>query len=258
MRLFLLLAASAVLSGCAVADKVASVGRPPRFSKPTEVPAPLIERSIASSGIAAGAPAPEPQRPLPPASEPPAPSASLFRPGMAGLFSDQRARQRGDILTIRINVADRAAFDSRSERSRSGGESASLASLLGIDKLIDRVLPGKQSSGSGVSADSTSDWSGSGRTQRSETINLTLAAVVTEALPNGNLLIRGRQEMRVNNELRELVVTGLIRPQDIARDNSIRHSQIAEARVSYGGRGQITDAQQARWGQQIYDALFPF
>lgn len=253
MRLLILLAAGAAVSGCAVADKVASVGRPPRFSKPTEVPAPVVERSIASSGLAA--PAAPPQEPPAP---PPSSSASLYRPGMAGLFSDQRARQRGDILTVRINVADRAAMDSTSQRSRSGGESASLASLLGIDKLIDQVLPGKQSSGSGVSAGSTSDWSGSGKTQRSETINLTLSAVVTEVLPNGNLLIRGRQEMRVNNELRELVVTGLIRPQDIARDNSIRHSQIAEARVSYGGRGQITDAQQARWGQQIYDALFPF
>ena len=227
LRTPILIAATAALSACAVAERVANVGKPPRFSRPTEVPAPLVERSIASPGGPAA----------------PAPSASLFRPGAANLFADQRARQRGDILTIRINVSDRAAFDNSSERSRAGGESASVASLLGIDKLIDAVVPGKAKSGGGVSADSDSRSTGSGRTQRAETINLTLAAIVTEVLPNGNLLIRGRQEMRVTNELRELVVTGIIRPQDIERDNSIRHSQIAEARVSYGGRGQITDAQ---------------
>ena len=87
---------------------------------------------------------------------------------------------------------------------------------------------------------------------------MTLSAIVTDVMPNGNLVVRGRQEMRVNYELRELVVTGIVRPQDVSRDNSVPHSKIAEARISYGGRGQISDAQQARWGQQIYDALFPF
>ena len=256
MRWLHLIAASAALSGCAVADKVATVGRAPRFSTPAEVPAPSIEQSIASPGLAGESvpPSGSPAQTGSAATE----TASLFRSGAANLFSDQRARQKGDILTIRINVADRAALDNSSERGRKGGENAGVASLLGIDRLIDRVLPGKQSSGNGVSADSVSRSSGSGKIERSETIKLTLSAIVTEVLPNGNLLVRGRQEIRVNNELRELVVTGLIRPQDIARDNSIRHTQIAEARVSYGGRGQITDAQQARWGQQIFDALFPF
>jgi flagellar L-ring protein precursor FlgH len=156
-----------------------------------------------------------------------------------------------------VQVSDKAALDNATSRSRTGNESAGIAGLLGIDKLIDRVLPGKSSSAT-VSGNSDPGSQGSGTIARAETINLTLAAVVTEVLPNGNLSIRGRQEMRVNNELRELVITGLIRPQDIARDNSIRHTQIAEARVLYGGRGQLTSAQQARRGQQIYDALFPF
>jgi flagellar L-ring protein precursor FlgH len=185
------------------------------------------------------------------------PTASLFRPGAAGLFRDNRAYHKGDILTIRVAVNDSASLSNATNRTRSGSESASLASLLGLDKLIDRVLPGDTPSAS-VGGNSKSGSTGSGSINRAESIKLTLAAVVTDVAPNGNLLIRGRQEMRVNNELRELVITGLVRPQDIARDNSVTHTQIAETRVLYGGRGQLTSAQQARWGQQIYDALFPF
>ena len=237
-----LLLAVATLGACSTVDRLASVGKPPRFSKPADVPAPYVEPSIATSTT------PAPTMPQ---------SASLYRAGAAGLFQDQRARTRGDILTVRIAVNDRAAIDNATERSRKGSESASLASLLGVDKLIDRVLPGKQDASS-IGADSGSKSSGSGKSVRSEAINLTFSAIVTDVLPNGNLAIRGRQEMRVNYELRELVITGLIRPQDIAPDNSIRHTQIAEARVLYGGRGHLTQAQQARYGQQIYDALFPF
>lgn len=253
----LIVASACLLGGCGVADRVANVGKAPRFSKPTEVPAPLIERSVASSGSA------DPRTPEATSTYTPQPiketrSASLFRPGAASLFRDNRAYQRGDILTVRVNVADRASFDNATSRSRTGLENAGIAGLLGLDKLIDRILPGKAESGSGVSGNSKSINSGQGNTARNETINLTLAGLVTEVLPNGNLAIRARQEMRVNYELRELVVTGIIRPQDIARDNSVRHTQIAEARVSYGGRGHLTDAQQARYGQQIYDLLFPF
>ncbi|URD62417.1 flagellar basal body L-ring protein FlgH [Sphingomonas sp. KRR8] len=256
MRRIGLLIACAALGGCGVAGTIASVGRPPRFSKPTEVPAPAIEPSLASSGRSdRAAPAPAP----PPVAEQTAPlqTASLFRPGAAGLFRDNRAYAKGDILTIKVQTTDKAAMDNANTRNRTGSETAGIAGLLGLDKLIDKVLPGKNSSGS-VTGSSKSGSQGSGTIARSETINLTLAAVVTDVLPNGNLMIRGRQEMRVDNELRELVITGLIRPQDITRDNSIKHTQIAEARVLYGGRGQLTSAQQARWGQQIYDALFPF
>jgi len=255
VRRLMLLAGCAALGGCAVANAVGNVGRPPRFSKPTEVPAPAVEQSLASSGRSDQVPAsPRPALAVPSA---PVQSASLFRPGAAGLFRDNRAFARGDILTIRVQTTDKAALDNATTRNRTGKETAGIAGLLGLDRLIDKVIPGKTGSAS-VSGNSDSGNKGSGTIARSETINLTLAAVVTDVLPNGNLLIRGRQEMRVDNELRELVITGLIRPQDIARDNSIRHTQIAEARVLYGGRGQLTSAQQARWGQQIYDALFPF
>ncbi len=247
------------LSACGAAGRLEAVGRAPRFSVPEQVYVPVEERSLANANTGVGG-----RRPasVGAAVQPPvqvqASSASLFRAGAADLFRDQRAHQLGDILTIRINVQDRAVVDNTTTRSRTGSENASLANLLGIESLLDRILPGSPNAASLVNAGSESETVGAGNTSRSETINLTMSAVVTQVLPNGNLLIRGRQEMRVNNELRELIVTGMIRPQDVARDNSVRHSQIAEARVSYGGRGQLTDVQQARWGQQIYDALFPF
>jgi flagellar L-ring protein precursor FlgH len=255
-KLIPLLLFAPALASCGAAGRLAAVGKPPKMTAPDDMPAPPWERSIASSGTERPRAAePAPASPTAPA---PAASASLFRAGAGSLFRDQRASQAGDILTIRINVQDRASVDNSTERSRSGSEKAGLASLLGVEKLIQDVLPGKPDMGSLVDGQSTSRSAGAGNTSRSETINLTMSAVVTSVLPNGNLVIRGRQEIRVNYELRELILTGMIRPQDIARDNSIRHTQIAEARISYGGRGQLTDVQQARWAQQIYDALFPF
>jgi flagellar L-ring protein precursor FlgH len=243
-----------LVSACGVAGRLSNVGRAPRFTPEQEVKTASVERSIARPDIIdatdlARAPGPQPV---------PAPTASLFRAGAGGLFRDQRAAATGDIVTIRIDVRDKASVGNSTDRSRSGSENAGLGALLGLENPLGKLLPGNGSTDKLVDAKSQSLSSGSGKTERSETINMTMAAVVTGVMPNGNLVVRGRQEIRVNFELRELVVSGIIRPQDIARDNSIRHSQIAEARISYGGRGQLTDVQQARWAQQIYDALFPF
>lgn len=259
-KLVPLLLLAPALASCGSVGRLSAVGKPPRMTAPDAVPAPPWERSIASSGLGDrqghGDPLDAPARA--PQAAPPVASASLFRSGAGSLFRDQRASQTGDILTIRINVQDRAILDNQTQRTRSGSENAGLASLLGLESLLQDILPGRPDTGNLVEADSLSRSTGQGNTSRSETINLTMSAVVTNVLPNGNLVVRGRQEMRVNFELRELILTGIIRPQDVARDNSIRHTQIAEARISYGGRGQLTDAQQARWAQQIYDALFPF
>ncbi|MET1754374.1 flagellar basal body L-ring protein FlgH [Novosphingobium sp. RD2P27] len=243
-----------LVSGCGAAGRLSNVGKAPAFSPQAEVQTAILERSIARPDIvdplSTRSPVGQPQQ---------APAtASLFRSGAGGLFRDQRASVTGDIVTIRIDVRDRASVDNTTSRSRTSSENAGLTSLFGLERPLSKLLPGNPDTGSLVDAGSTSKTSGAGSTERSETINMTMAAVVTDVLPNGNLVIRGRQEMRVNFELRELIVSGIVRPQDIARDNSIRHSQIAEARISYGGRGQLTDVQQARWAQQIYDALFPF
>jgi flagellar L-ring protein precursor FlgH len=249
-------ALASLLAGCGTMGRLSNVGRAPKMSQAETPVAPRIEPSLgyqaaahrgtSSTGVSAS-----------PVETAPG-GASLFRTGAGAFFRDQRASRVGDIVTIKINIADRAVVDNSTTRTRTGSEKSGIAALLGLESKIGKILPGNPDPSALVDTSSNSSAAGAGNTARSEQISMTMAATVVDVLPNGNLLVRGRQEVRVNFELRELVVTGVIRPEDIARDNSILHSQIAEARISYGGRGQLTDAQQARWGQQIYDALFPF
>ena len=246
---------AATLSGCGAVGHLKAVGKAPKLSPADEIAAPAIESSLGFQGAAYRAGSAAAGIVAPP---PPPPSPSLFRTGSGAFFRDQRAGRVGDILTVKINIADKAAVDNTTTRSRTGTEKSGVSALLGLQAPLAKLLPGAVDPSKLVDTNSTSASNGAGNTSRSETINMTIAATVVGVMPNGNLLIRGKQEVRVNFELRELVVSGMVRPEDIARDNSIRHSQIAEARISYGGRGQLTDAQQARWGQQIYDALFPF
>lgn len=247
-KLILIVSAATMLSGCGAVGRLKMVGKAPALTPIEAIDAPEIETSLALPADRAG-------RTSPAAAAVQQPTASLFRTGAGGLFRDQRAHQQGDILTVRINIADKADFGNNTSRTRGGTESGGVGNLLGIAPVA-KVL------GAGAAkvfdTNSASKYAGGGTMTRSETINMTMAAIVTQVLPNGNLMIRGRQEVRVNFEMRELILTGIIRPQDVARDNSIEHSKIAEARVIYGGKGQLTEAQQARWGQQIYDALFPF
>lgn len=257
-KIILAVTAATLVSGCGAVDRLGRIGKAPKMTAPEEMAMPGGERSLGTPGLrSSDAVAAVTGAPAAPGAAPaaaPAASASLFRAGAGAFFSDQRAARMGDILTIKINIADKAEVGNNTSRVRTGSESASIASLLGLEKLLPKSL----NPANLASTDSKSQSGGGGNISRSETINMTMSAIVTNVFPNGNLGIRGRQEVRVNNELRELVVSGVVRPQDIGRDNSVRHSQIAEARISYGGRGQLSDAQQARWGQQIYDALFPF
>jgi flagellar L-ring protein FlgH len=249
-KIILAVALTATLSGCGAVGRLKAVGKAPKLSEIQPVEAPEIEPSLAMPSERIGRPAGTAA-----AAQTQGGNASLFRTGAGALFRDQRANKLGDILTIKINIADKADLGNNTSRTRGGSESGGLGGLLGISPV--KKLLGADANAA-LETNSGSKYAGGGTTARSETINMTMAAIVTQVLPNGNLMIKGRQEVRVNFEMRELIITGLIRPEDIARDNSIRHSQIAEARVIYGGKGQLTDAQQARWGQQIYDALFPF
>ena len=157
-----------------------------------------------------------------------------------------------------IDIDDEAELENESERSRTSSENAGLDSILGYEQNLLNILPEGVLAGDLVDADSSSRSTGSGSTEREEEVRMKLAATVTQILPNGNMLIQGRQEVRVNFEKRVLELAGVIRPEDILTDNTISYDKIAEARISYGGKGQITDVQQPRYGQQAYDILFPF
>ena len=133
-----------------------------------------------------------------------------------------------------------------------------MPSLFGIPQRLDANAPAGASSASLVSASSSSTFSGNGSVARNENVTLRLAVTIVEELPNGVLRIEGQQEVRVNNELRQLLISGYVRPDDISRQNEITYDKIAQAQISYGGRGLLTDAQQPRYGQQLVDQLVPF
>lgn len=185
-------------------------------------------------------------------------SASLWTSGRASLLGDRRAGQRGDILTVVIEIDDSAEFSNSSERERTGSEELGVPNLFGLPQRIDGLLTAGGSLSEAVEFDSTSRSAGEGSVRRNESLTLRVAATVTEVLQNGVLRIEGSQEVRVNNEIRELLVTGYVRPEDISRQNSIEYDRIAAARISYGGRGLITDVQRPRYGQEVVDTILPF
>lgn len=181
---------------------------------------------------------------------------SLWPGNKESIFNDQRAKTAGDVLTVNIQIDDKATLDNKSKRSRSG----KLKSSIGMD-FETSSTPGKsfETNGSGNGrTESNSTFDGNGSTARSEKIKLAIAAVITKVLPNGNYVISGSQEVRVNFELRVLSIAGIVRAEDISQDNSISYEKIAEARISYGGRGRLTEVQQPGFGQQIWDAINPF
>lgn len=183
---------------------------------------------------------------------------SLWRPGSRAFLKDQRASEVGDILTVVIEIEDDASITASTNRTRTAGEDSSMTSLLGYQGSLAAILPAAVDPLNLIDLASNSSSTGAGSVARDETINLRIAALVTQVLPNGNLVIAGRQEVRVNYEIRQLQIVGIIRPEDITSANIINYDQVAEARISYGGRGQVSDVQQPRYGQQIYDIIWPF
>ncbi|MBF0560800.1 MAG: flagellar basal body L-ring protein FlgH [Alphaproteobacteria bacterium] len=245
-RLIAFLLATTALGGCNALERLSEVGSEPTLSA-VEDPTQKHEYKKVSM-------------PMPnPVLAQPSPN-SLWRPGARAFFKDQRAGEIGDILTVIVDITnDQAQLANTSTRARGPNtETAGMPNILGFESKLNKILPNAVNPANLVDLTSASASTGTGSINRSEVIKLRLAAVITQVLPNGNFVVAGRQEIRVNYEMRELTVTGVIRSQDIASDNSINWDKIAEARISYGGRGTVSDVQQARYGQQIFDIIFPF
>lgn len=232
------------LGGCNVLSRLASVGAEPPM---TTIQNPTVSPAYRPVSMPMPMPKSEHRQ-----------SNSLWRAGSRAFFKDQRAVDVGDILTVLIQIEDKAKLANKSTRSRANTEDASLNALLGYETSLSRVLPETINPGNLLDIDSTMSNTGNGTIDRDETIQFKVAAVITQVLPNGNLVLHGRQEVRVNFEMRELQIAGIIRPADITAENTISYEKVAEARVSYGGRGQIMDVQQPRYGQQVLDIIFPF
>jgi flagellar L-ring protein precursor FlgH len=244
MAAMIALALALPASGCANLDRLEEVGKPPRLSRianpvhqpgyrPVSLPMPRAEKARHNPN-------------------------SLWRSGSRSFFKDQRARKVGDILTVLVEITDRAKIDNQTKSNRVTSRNIGIDHLGGVETLAKKLLPGGADMSNLVGVNSTSDSAGSGSVNRSERLTTKIAAIITQKLPNGNFVIEGRQEVRVNNEVREMLVAGIVRPEDITASNLIHISKIAEARISYGGRGQISAAQRPPVGHQVLDVIMPF
>jgi flagellar L-ring protein precursor FlgH len=232
------------LTACGTLGRLSEIGRPPAISAiadPTKDPK---WRPVSM--------------PMPHAEPTPTVPASLWRTGSRAFFKDQRAAQVGDIVTVVVNTTDTANVANASSEVQNGSETMGVPNLFGLEAALPKLFGKAVNASNLVSTTSAGSATGTGSIKRNETVTLRLAGTITQVLPNGNLVVAARQEMRVNNELRELQVSGIIRPQDIASDNTVSHDRMAEARISYGGRGQLTTIQTPRYGQQMMDVLLPF
>ncbi len=235
-----------LLGGCAsTMDKIEAVGKPPAHSPVAD---PVTQPSYQPISW------PLPETP-PPAKQY---AGSLWQPGSRAFFRDQRANRVGDILRVNIKMKDKAETKNETERKRDTTESADAERMMGLEGKIFKPIPGPALLSSLVNGASSSNTKGTGNVKREEKIETQVAAIVTQVLPNGNFVIDGKQEIRVNYDIREISVKGVVRPQDIKSDNTVDLTQIAEARVTYGGRGQLMDMQQPRWGAQVMDTVLPF
>lgn len=241
---FLPLVMALALPGCGTLSRLSEVGRPPEM-------APVTDPTKSPDWRPVSMPMPRPEAA-------PTQDDSLWRAGSRSFFKDQRAAQVGDIVTVLVNITDAANLKNQSSENRNGSESLGLPNLFGLEAQLPKLIAKGLDAKNLVNASSTGSAGGTGAIQRNETVTLRLAGTITQVLPNGNLVVAARQEVRVNSELRDLQVRGIIRPQDIGSDNTVQHDRMAEARISYGGRGQLTDIQTPRYGQQLMDVLLPF
>ncbi len=243
-RLVAMTALAALLAGCNAATRLSEIGEAPPL---TTIQDPQKQPGYRPVSLPMPTPIVTERRPN-----------SLWQTGSRAFFKDQRAAQPGDILTVVISFDHKAQFDNNTNAQRNTTENDGISNLLGFESQIQKILPSASKPSSLVNINGATQNQAIAEIKREEQVNLNVAAMVTQVLPNGDLVVVGRQEMRVNYEVRDLQVTGVVRPQDISSTNTVSLDKLAEARVSYGGRGQITNIQQPRYGEQLLDVLLPF
>lgn len=243
-RFFLVTTTFLALAGCNAFDRVSDIGDAPKLSSiedPTHAPGYVPVKM-----------------PMPPPSLTENQPNSLWQTGGRAFFRDQRASRVGDIVTIVVTIDDQAQISNETTRTRANSDTASATNFFGLESQLHHILPSAVSPSSLLDTASNLSNDGKGTIARQEQIDLRFAATIIQVLPNGNLVVQGKQQVNVNYDQRELAVTGIIRPQDIAADNTISYDQIAEARIEYGAKGTIGDVQQPRYGDQLLDILMPF
>ncbi len=244
LRITLLATAMIALAACNAFDRVSEIGDAPKLASiedPTHAPGYTPVRM-----------------PMPPPTLAESQPNSLWHTGARAFFRDQRASRVGDILTVTVTIDDQAQLANETKRSRDDSDKAGAPNLLGFESKLNKILPNAVDTSSLLSTSSALSNDGKGSIARTEKIALRIAAEIIQILPNGNLVIRGKQQVSVNFDMRELTVMGVIRPQDITSSNTIAYDQIAEARIEYGGKGSIADVQQPRYGDQLLDIVMPF
>jgi flagellar L-ring protein precursor FlgH len=236
-KISILLLAGIALSACSAMDRIENIGEAPKMA---------AVGNPAGQQIVAEIPRPAPITHV---------DNSLWQPGAQSFFHDPRAMHVGDVITVNVSVTDTAKLQNSTTRSRTNSENASMGNLFGLEKVLPSIGMDPSSL---VKTGSDNSNVGTGSIQRQESISMTLAALVAQVLPNGNLVIDGHQQVRVNNELRDMRLSGIVRREDITQENTVNLSQIAEARVIYGGQGTMSDVQQPRYGSQLLDIVLPW
>lgn len=238
------LLAAALLSGCNAWSRISQIGETPPL---TTVQDPRQQPGYKPVSMPMPTPIVTERRP-----------SSLWQTGSRAFFKDQRANQPGDILTVVISFDNKAQFDNNTQGQRTTQEQDG-ANILGLTWLSGLgAAAGANATNNLFNINGTTNNQTTAEIKREEQVILNVAAMVTQVLPNGDLVVVGHQEMRVNYEVRDLQVAGVVRPQDISSVNTVSLDKLAEARVSYGGRGQITNIQQPRYGEQLLDIVAPF
>jgi flagellar L-ring protein precursor FlgH len=243
---FLLVLSSFLLTGCIDPDRLARIGKAPPLA---DIENPLHQQDYEPVSQPMPAPIRAEREPN-----------SLWQAGSRAFFRDQRAARVGDIMTILISIKDSAKLENKTDATQTSTEALNVGNLLGLQTNLDKLLPDGFSSATPgfTDANNSSKSSGDGQIERKEEIEFKVAATVIQLMPNGNMVVKGSQEIVVNREMRRLTVAGIIRPEDISGENSVTYDQIAEARISYGGEGTLSDIQYPRYGQELMNAVMPF